>query len=275
MPFYRFEQFKAHHLNPHLSTGEGPVIEGRHMYFRIVSKRAGTGSEPHYHPNELMTFPLSGRINCMVGNERRIVEPGMFVHIPPYARHSLKATEDADLHYLYIKDRTWTLIGSAADEALPDAAPSAPEIAQAHAKGLWPGKEKTPERSEAIVEGLGRCFYPMIEGLDAPHASGHSEQWIEGKHLAFGFVESPPGHETAAKRAARELFAYVIDGALDAEIDGERKRAGAGDILHVPQGKDYRWAPPEGCRVRYAAVRSTERLEQQIARSGAADNWRG
>ena len=26
MPFHRFENFKVHHLNPHLSTGEGPVM---------------------------------------------------------------------------------------------------------------------------------------------------------------------------------------------------------------------------------------------------------
>ena len=28
MPFHRFENLQVHHLNPHLSTGEGPVIEG-------------------------------------------------------------------------------------------------------------------------------------------------------------------------------------------------------------------------------------------------------
>ena len=53
MPFYRFENLKSYRFNPHLSTAEGPVIEGEFMY-------------------------------------------------------------------LYVKDRTWTLIGAAADEALPD-----------------------------------------------------------------------------------------------------------------------------------------------------------
>lgn len=28
MPYYRFENLRSHHLNPHLSSGEGPVIEG-------------------------------------------------------------------------------------------------------------------------------------------------------------------------------------------------------------------------------------------------------
>jgi hypothetical protein len=61
MGFYRFEKLKSHHFNPHLSTAQGPVIEGKYMYFRRVAKRAGTGSELHYHPNELMAFPLRAR----------------------------------------------------------------------------------------------------------------------------------------------------------------------------------------------------------------------
>lgn len=275
MPFYRLDKLKHHHLNPHLSTGEGPVIEGEYMYFRINIKRAGTGSELHYHPNELMTFPVLGKINCVVGKERRIVRPGTFVHVPPCARHSFKATEDGDVHYLYVKDRTWTLIGSAADEALPDEAPSAVEVAKALQAGKWPGKNKEPGKSRAIVEGLGRCFYPMIEALDAPAASAHSEQWVEGAKLAFGFVESPAGHEAGGGPSAREIFAYVIRGALDAEVDGEKKRVGPGEVIHVPRGRHYRWRVAAGDNARYAAVRTTPGLEAEIERNGAADNWRG
>lgn len=275
MPFYRLDKLKIHHLNPHLSTGEGPIIEGQYMYFRMNIKRAGTGSELHYHPNELMTFPVVGKINCVVGKDRRIVRPGTFVHIPPCARHSFRATEDGEVRYLYVKDRTWTLIGSAADEALPDAAPSAKEVARAHAAGKWPGSKKEPEKSQAIVEGLGRCYYPMIDALDAPPSSGHCEQWVEGRNLAFGFVESPPGHETAEPRASREMFAYVIGGALQAEVDGEKKKAKPGDVIYVPKGKNYRWIVAKGGNARYAVVRTTPRVEKEIDRDGAADNWRG
>lgn len=275
MPFFRPDAMKSHRLNLHLSTGEGPVIEGEYMYFRINIKRAGTGSELHYHPNELMTFPVVGKINCVVGKERRIVRPGTFVHVPPYARHSFKATEDGEVRYLYVKDRTWTLIGSAADEALPEAAPSATEVAKAHAQGKGPGREKAPEKSGAIVEGLGCCYYPMIESLDAPAASGHTERWVEGRNLAFGFVESPAGHETDAQRSAREAFAYVIRGELKAEVDGEEKLATAGDVIHVPKGKCYRWRVAGAAGARYAIVRTMPQVEKEIKRTGAADNWRG
>ncbi|MBI3936860.1 MAG: cupin domain-containing protein [Betaproteobacteria bacterium] len=275
MPFYRFDDLQRFRLNPHLSTAEGPIIEGSYMYFRRVTKRAGTGSELHYHPNELMTFPLRGKVNCLVGRERRIVYPGTFVHVPPFARHSFKATEDGDLDYLYIKDRTWTMIGSAVDEALPDKAPSAEQVAKDFAEGKWPGRPKEPGRSGAIVEGLGQCYYPMSGFLDAPPASGHYESWVSGVHLAFGFVELPERHETEERQAAHELFAYLIRGALDATVDGKRKRVAPGGVIHVPRGSRYRWSAIEGDCARYAVVRSTLRLEEKIERDGAADNWRG
>lgn len=274
MPFYRFDGLSAQRLNPHLSTGEGRTIEGRYMYFRTVHKRAGTGSELHYHPNELMIFPLSGKLNAIVGKERRIVSPGTFVHCPPNARHSMKATEDGDVDYLYIKDRTWTLIGVAADEAPPERAPSPEEIAAAHSAGKWPGGRKAPEKSQAIIEGLGECYYPILDNLDMPQSSGSREQWVGGARLAFGFFELPRGATNAAGQAVNETFVYVLKGALEAEVEGERRPVGPGDIIHVPKGAPYRFTAGNDLPVRYCAVRSTAALEETIDRDGASDDVR-
>jgi len=275
LPFYRFEDLKSYRFNPHLSTAEGPVIEGEYLYFRMVTKRAGTGAELHYHPNELLAFPLRGKVDSIVGKDRRIVQPGTLVHFPPYARHGFKATEDGDLKYLYIKDRTWTLIGAAADEALPGKALSANQVQQAVKAGKYPGKRKEPDKSKAIVDGLGVCYYPMIDSLDAPPASGHCERWVEGTNIAFGFVESPPGHVAEEKRSLHEMFLYVIRGGMDAQVGRKKQKVEAGDVIHVPRGVDYRWTVRKGEAVRYAAVRSTPRLEAAIKKNGAADNWRG
>jgi quercetin dioxygenase-like cupin family protein len=275
MPFYRFEGMKSHRFNPHLSTADGPVIEGETMYFRMVTKKAGTGAELHYHPNELIAFPLRGRGDCVVGKDRRIIAPGSYVHFPPYARHGLKATEDGDLKYLYIKDRTWTLIGAAADEALPKKALSATQVQKKIKAGEYPGEKKDAGKSKAIIEGLGTCYYPMIDALDAPAASGHCERWVEGTNIAFGFVESPPGHSAGEKRSAHEIFLYVISGAMEAKVGDKKQRAVAGDVVHVPRGAAYDWTVSKGEPVRYAVVRSTPRLEAVIDKNGAADNWRG
>lgn len=273
MPFHRFEDYQVHRFNPHLSSAEGPVIEGETMYFRIVTKRAGTGSQLHYHPNELMAFPLSGKINAMVGRDRRIVQPGTFVHMPPYARHGFTATEDGDLTYLYIKDRTWTLIGSAADEALPDKPLSATEVKKKFAAGEYPGQKKDPGKSAAILDGLGQCYYPMIESLEAPFPSGRNDQWVEGTHLAFGFTQSPPDNGDTVESAPHELFIYVVSGAVRARVGKERKRVGAGGVIQVPRHAAYEWQAIKPTRL--ASVRSMPRLEAYIAEHGAADNWRG
>jgi len=269
MPFYRFDGLEAQRLNPHLSTGEGRTIEGRYMYFRTVHKNAGTGSELHYHPNELMIFPLQGKLNAVVGVERRIVSPGTFVHCPPNARHSMRATEDGDVDYLYIKDRTWSLIGVAADEAPPERPPTPQEVARAHRAGKWPGGKKAPEKSQAIVEGLGECYYSIVDSLDALPASGHREHWVHGERLAFGFVEAKPG-ELEEGASAHETFIYILHGTLLARVDRETKTAGPGDIIHIPKGAASRIAVGNSVPVRYCAVRSRPQLEIAIDRDGAS-----
>jgi len=115
----------------------------------------------------------------------------------------------------------------------------------------------------------------MIDALDAPAASGHCERWVEGTFIAFGFVESPPGHVAEEAQAAHELFAYVVSGRLNAIVDGKKRRAQAGDVIHVPKGGAYRFEVTGSAAARYAAVRSTPRLEREIGKKGAADNWRG
>ncbi len=273
MGFYRFEKLKSFHFNPHLSATQGPIIEGEYMYFRRVTKAAGGKGRLHYHPNEFMAFLLEGKISAVVGKGLRSVRPGTLIHIPSNAQHRFIARED--LKYLYVKDRTWTMIGAAADEALPERARSATEVAKDIKAGIYPGGKKAPEKSKAIVEGLGNCFYPFIDKLDAPAASGHCERWTEGANLAFGFIDSPPGHASAEKKAEHELFAYVISGTLEAQVGRTKHRARAGDVIHVPRHASYRIAVSGRHPARYAAVRSTERLEASVARNGASDNWRG
>ncbi|OGA46114.1 MAG: hypothetical protein A3G24_26680 [Betaproteobacteria bacterium RIFCSPLOWO2_12_FULL_62_13] len=263
MPFYRFEDFESHYLTPHLSTGKAPVIEGKYMYFCLLHKNAGTGSELHYHPNELLIFPLRGRINAMVGKDRRVVSPGTFVHAPAYARHSIKATEDGHCRYLYIKDKTWTVVGLAEDEAVPERAMTVEEVNKKYRVGDRDKHRKAPGESQAIIEGLNICFYPIVETLDAPRCSARRVNWIEGERLAFGFFEVPAGYDEPQARSRHEMFVYVLSGKLRANSDGETKLAASGDIVHIPRGAGYRLQVAAPC-VRYVLVCSTPYLEDRI-----------
>ena len=274
MPYFRFDEMKSHHLNPHLSTTQGPVIEAQTMYFRCVTKQAGQASKLHYHPNEFMAFLLEGEFDSIVGDEAHHVMPGTLVHISSNAQHSFCAGPNG-VRYLYLKDRTWTLIGAAADEALPDKARSATEVARDFAAGKYPGLEKAPGKSQAITSGLGNCHYVMSQGFDGAKPSGHHEQWVNGLNLSWAYVQSPAAHETAETSAAHELLAYVISGELETEVGSERHKAAEGDVIHVPRGTAYRWKVSATGPARYCIARSTTLLEQHVAANGAADNWRG
>lgn len=262
MPFYRFEELESNYLTPHLSTGKAPVIEGKYMYFCLLHKNAGTGSELHYHPNELLIFPVRGRINAIVGKDRRIVSPGTFVHAPAYARHSMRATEDGNLQYLYIKDKTWTVVGLAEDEAVPDKAMTVAEVNQKYKVGDKDKHQKTQGRSQAIIEGLPVCFHPILDDLEAPPRSGRCVNWIEGERLAFGLFEVPTGYAEAEAVSPREMFVYVLSGKINALAGGARKSVGAGDIVYVPRGEHYQLQVSS--HARYAMVCSTPWLEDRI-----------
>lgn len=263
MPFYRFEDIESNYLTPHLSTGKAPVIEGRYMYFCLLHKNAGTGSDLHYHPNELLIFPLRGKINAIVGKDRRIVSPGTFVHAPAYARHSMRATEDGNLQYLYIKDKTWTVVGLAEDEAVPEKAMTVEEVNRKYQLGERDKHVKAEGKSQAVVEGLPECFYPIVSSLDAPRCSARRVSWIEGERLAFGYFEVPGGYDEPEMEAQRETFVYVLSGAMRAQAAGEKKTVKTGDIVYIPRGERYSFAV-DGDYVRYALVCSTPYLENRI-----------
>ena len=263
MPFHRFEDIESHYLTPHLSTGKAPVIDGQYMYFCLLHKNAGTGSELHYHPNELLIFPLRGKINAIVGRDRRIVSPGTFVHAPAYARHSMRATEDGHCQYLYIKDKTWTVVGLAENEAVPGKAMTVEEVNRRYKVGERDQHKGAEGKSQAIVEGLDVCFYPIIESLDAPRRSARHVDWIEGERLAFGFFEVPGGYNEPQATAQREMFVYILSGKLLASVAGRSRPVGADDIIEVSRGSSYR-LQVQSPFARYVLVCSTPYLEQRI-----------
>jgi len=263
MPFYRFEDFESNYLTPHLSTGKAPVIEGKYMYFCLLHKNAGTGSELHYHPNELLIFPVRGKINAIVGKDRRIVKPGTFVHAPAYARHSMKATEDDNCQYLYIKDKTWTVVGLAEDEAVPDKAMTVDEVNRKYKVGDRDKHQKAEGKSQAVIEGLNDCFYSIVDSLDAGQFSARRVNWIEGERLAFGFFEVPAGYDEPQLQAEREMFIYVLGGRLQSRVGAERKTIGTGDIVYIPRGESYH-VQTESPYARYVLVCSTPFLERKI-----------
>lgn len=266
MPFHRFEDLESKNLTLHLSTARGPVIEGSHLYFCLNQKEAGTGSELHYHPNELLIFVVSGKVNAVVGKDRRIVEPGTFIIIPPNVRHSMKAAEDGPCAYLYTKDRTWTIVGIGADEAAPERPLTMEESEKIARTGKHPKvPQSTSNSSGAIVEGVPDCYFTMCRGLRAPVGYGRRTEWIEGERVGFGFFEISGEFEEANPRSEHEQFIYVCSGTVDAEVGGEKKQLKTGDIAEVPRGTSYRLRVHDGQSARFVVLRATRWLEEKLA----------
>jgi quercetin dioxygenase-like cupin family protein len=175
----------------------------------------------------------------------------------------MRATEDAPCQYLYIKDKTWTVVGLAEDEAVPDKAMTVEEVNREYKVGDRDRHQKAAGKSQAIIDGLHVCYYPIVDRLDAPRASARHVNWIEGERLAFAFFEIPAGYAEPETKAAREMFAYVLSGNIEAQANRERKAIGAGDIVHIPRDASYRLQVISPF-ARYVMVCSTPYLEERI-----------
>lgn len=88
-----------------ISTGEGASFNGDRIYCGLVTKRKGTGSRPHYHPDETFNYVLEGALRVNMDGEEFIVPTGCLLHIPANMVHTAVATEAGDATYLVWRDR--------------------------------------------------------------------------------------------------------------------------------------------------------------------------
>lgn len=94
MPFYKISEMDKVGLsvNP---DGEYQPVVGELMKASLVTFRKGTGSTPHYHPNEeQFILVLEGRRYFIVGDEEQVIAPGDLVHVPRDTLHGGRTLDD-------------------------------------------------------------------------------------------------------------------------------------------------------------------------------------
>ena len=96
---------------PDYSTANGSCVEGDRMMVALMRMPAGTGAEPHSHPNEQWIYVLEGHLDCHVGDVHKKVPAGSVVYIPSNTQHYAKATPDADALFFTVKDTSHSLHG--------------------------------------------------------------------------------------------------------------------------------------------------------------------
>ncbi|HEV3185471.1 MAG TPA: cupin domain-containing protein [Xanthobacteraceae bacterium] len=96
---------------PAYSTANGSVVEGDRMIVALMRMPAGTGAEPHSHPNEQWIYVLQGTLRGHVGEQKIEAKAGSVVYIPADAIHAMKATPEADVVFFTCKDASHSLHG--------------------------------------------------------------------------------------------------------------------------------------------------------------------
>ena len=110
---FLFELAEVNHIlgGPDYSTANGACVEGDRMIVGLMRMPAGTGAEPHSHPNEQWIYILEGTFRATVDGKDIEAKPGSLVYIPANVVHSGKATPQGDVLFFTAKDASHSLHG--------------------------------------------------------------------------------------------------------------------------------------------------------------------
>ena len=96
---------------PAYSTAHGPCVEGDRIIVGLMRMKAGTGAEPHSHPNEQWIYILEGTFRAVIDGRTIEARPGSLIYIPANAIHSGGASPDGDVVFFTCKDGSYGLHG--------------------------------------------------------------------------------------------------------------------------------------------------------------------
>ena len=87
---YVFDLAAVNHIlgGPDYSTANGACVEGDRMIVALMRMPAGTGAQPHSHPNEQWIYILQGTFRARIGEAEIEAKPGSVVYVPSNVVHS-------------------------------------------------------------------------------------------------------------------------------------------------------------------------------------------
>ncbi len=108
-----FELAKVNHIlgGPDYSSANGSCVEGERLMVALMRMPAGTGAEPHSHPNEQWIYVLEGTFEAVVDGKPCTTPSGSILYIPSNVVHSGYATAEADVLFFTCKDTSFSLQG--------------------------------------------------------------------------------------------------------------------------------------------------------------------
>ena len=96
----------------------------------------------------------------------------------------------------------------------------------------------------AIKAGNGRYVFDLarLQKIDAgPGYSSAHGPVVEGERIQIGLMRMPKGTGGRPHSHPNEQWVYVIQGALECEVEGVKSRAPAGSLIYMPANAVH-WA---------------------------------
>ncbi len=110
---YVFDLAQVNHIlgGPDYSTANGACVEGDRMIVALMRMPAGTGAQPHSHPNEQWIYILQGTFRGRIGDRDIEARPGSVIYVPADTIHSGGASPEGDVVFFTAKDASHSLHG--------------------------------------------------------------------------------------------------------------------------------------------------------------------
>jgi len=240
------------------SSTVGAVLSGKHIVCTLGRQARGTGAQPHSHPNEQFSYILHGTMMSDIEGDRVFARPGTIVHVPGGAVHTGLACPDDDLVFLAIKDARAGIVGPPGENEY-----EGPNCFPGFGSRSGEPRQTTSgaiEESRRLPPGPGKRYvYDMHEDADAGSGPASAEVMLDadlrlpprirgklltGERLHVMVLRFEPGAVLKNYRRDNEQLAFVVDGELEADLDGEPMSVSRRCMLHVPAATHHElWAP--------------------------------
>jgi len=233
------------------STTVGPVLSGTHVHVAWLCKPRGTGSKLHTHPNEQFNYVLRGTLIADIDGQVMRVPAGHVIHIPAGMVHSHVSSPEEDVFFIAVKDTRHGITGPAVDgkhdgpRTLPGFGPN-----KSNEWALGPDGLPLPQSPRVNAENI-RYVYKWDELDRVPegscsakvtprgHVSKKSSSYgaaLTGEKIHVGLIHKGRGSGSKLHTHPNEQFNLVMEGTLEAEIDGQAVIVPKHHAIHMPTG---------------------------------------
>ena len=233
------------------STTVGPVLTGTHVHVAWVVKPRGTGSKLHTHPNEQFNYVVQGTLIADMDGQVFKVPAGHVVHIPAGMVHSHVSSPEEDVIFIAAKDTRHGIVGPAVDgkhngprtlpgfgdnkdnewplgpDGLP--LPQSPRVSKEKVRYVykWDELDRVPD---------GPCSAKVTPRNFVSKKSSSFGAALTGERIHVGLIRKGRGSGSKLHTHPNEQFNIVMEGTLQAEIDGQQVRVPPRHAIHMPTG---------------------------------------